>query len=708
MKLTLETQLTEVETIGNTETVNAGIRTEDLQIILHILSSGFYSNPIGSMIRETASNSYDANKEANSDKPIYINLQMDYEIDKYYIEFKDHGIGISPERWNKVFMNWGASTKRNNNIALGGYGLGSKAFLAYTDIAYITTINNNIKYEYILSKGNPLPESTLLSSTETSKPSGTTIRIYLENNEDWYKVFNEIGKQLCYFDNLYVLGGNFNNDYKLIEGKTFYYNTLNRPSNEVHVVVGCVAYPIDYKQIDITKLNMPFGIKIPIGALDLTPSREGLRYTDKTISVLKDYYTKFIEELNYLVLTNTKKYTDFDEYLVDRDGPTYVILDEVRIPLDKEYFKIDPTFLLLEGIEIPNNPFFDYSYQTLTKGKFGKTTYQLTYGSSTLREAYFADKAIDSYANAYYERGNVITKHGAGYKTYKSYLDLTFDPRFQSKIVTGRRKVGTKLGAAIKIYKYKKFIREYLLSICKSYVRPSSEWIKEYNANLKLQKAEVQRRLNQEVLVKNEDDRRQTIKIATLSKKLLVFYKFLDEELDYKPFYNLTKLYYFDKIMFISIARTNYRYIRDLPNIRRIETFFEEPILINYFHRVHLANYLYNEKGLYNASLSTINSNSKYYSLKIKKLLLFIKEYSNNNLTLEIKDKLKEIYSSKNPRLYEYRMIAKEIIVIKDKVKDLACLNWNAPDYLKAFIIGRSKLTKFNQNLYKWKSQQNS
>lgn len=116
-------------------------------VIFDILRSKMYSNKIGAVAREIASNSRDANREAKTDKNIEIEFTNDNflsTIGDTSIIFRDYGIGISPDRMETIFLKYAASTKRDSDLQTGGFGIGSKTPFCYTDSFVIKTINEGV------------------------------------------------------------------------------------------------------------------------------------------------------------------------------------------------------------------------------------------------------------------------------------------------------------------------------------------------------------------------------------------------------------------------------------------------------------------------------------------------------------------------------------------------------------------------------------
>ena len=106
----------EVTVLGDVQKYKVGIDERNINHIVTILSSNLYSYPMTSFLRETVSNAVDSHIEAGVDEPIIIT------VTKTNISIRDYGTGISPERFNEIYLNIGSSTKRSSNDYIGSFG----------------------------------------------------------------------------------------------------------------------------------------------------------------------------------------------------------------------------------------------------------------------------------------------------------------------------------------------------------------------------------------------------------------------------------------------------------------------------------------------------------------------------------------------------------------------------------------------------------
>ncbi len=276
-----------------------------------------YEDPIGSIVREITSNCVDAHRERDlkmlnrrgleqSDDLKYFSTRNSVEIAyitsnpligiKDAIIFKDFGVGLSEERVKEIFTVFGSSTKRDDNIEIGGFGLGAKSVFAYTNTFFVETFHNGRQRIYILSRGADVPTMDLVFEGKTKELNGTHVIVPLKRSEDRSKFLNAINNQLTYFPQIVYTGfdgtGTIRTPTILLETDDF---LIDKNTNDVGILIGNVQYPVNQSLLyEKAKVPNYVGLKykFPIGVLDLVPSRETIRYTENTIKLLVDKIQK--------------------------------------------------------------------------------------------------------------------------------------------------------------------------------------------------------------------------------------------------------------------------------------------------------------------------------------------------------------------------------------------------------------------------------
>lgn len=102
------------------ETFKTEIDIDSLHFLKQMLSK-FYSDAIGSLIREVTSNALDSHREAGVTDPIIVRFQKDPQ-GNYEFSVEDFGIGINRETIDNILKKYGKSTKRYTADQLGAYG----------------------------------------------------------------------------------------------------------------------------------------------------------------------------------------------------------------------------------------------------------------------------------------------------------------------------------------------------------------------------------------------------------------------------------------------------------------------------------------------------------------------------------------------------------------------------------------------------------
>lgn len=315
---------------SSTETTKMRLSEDASSMVFQLFTKNVYSNPIGTVVREITSNCFDSHTEAGITAPVVIRQHKDNTADTQYISFIDYGVGMSPDRIKNVYGVYFESTKRVDNTQIGGFGIGGKTPLAYKrstgqgdteydNSFYVITIFDGMKYFYVVSEGEECPVIHKLHEEQTTENNGTEVRIpILEKDIDTFK--SEMIKQLYYFENIVFEGFEYedkyskemiypmDNDYQIIRGKTFLFRGDEYKSN-MHVCLGRVAYPIDYDTLGLSskEYRLPIALKLEVGDINVTVSRESLDYSEKTIKLLKMKLEEAKQEITALI---SKQYAD--------------------------------------------------------------------------------------------------------------------------------------------------------------------------------------------------------------------------------------------------------------------------------------------------------------------------------------------------------------------------------------------------------------
>ena len=401
---------------GDVQTNRVSFKEENIDFIMSILSSNLYSNPIGSLIREYVSNAEDSHREAGTDDPIIVTLDKNEYDDNFFFSVQDFGVGISPERFEDVFINLASSTKRESNTYIGMWGLGRLSGLSYSSQVNITSIYNGNKTYYLMYKDGNKIFIDSLGSEDTEERNGVTITIPV-NREDLSSFGREILKQLSFFEKVHLSINDYGNfDYyadtalsrhknsKIKYYKTFALNTyypnsdsnryFNQQNETVKILVGNVVYPIKFDLINLPKYikrDENIFIRFSIGELEVTPNREDILYSKKNIDainkrlleaerekleVFKPLYEKDIEDItayyNYIgdlnekitVIKSDNMSYDVDLYFGDKISFRYNGID---------YKKKNLKSLFIKTYDIFNDISLFHQNQRINDGKISNS-----------------------------------------------------------------------------------------------------------------------------------------------------------------------------------------------------------------------------------------------------------------------------------------------------------------------------------------------
>lgn len=301
--------------------------------LFKIMSDKLYSNKIAAPIRELCTNAYDAQVAVGINKPFKVKLPSVLDP-VFYV--RDYGKGLSPDEMVAVYTRYGKSTKTDTNTQTGCLGLGSKSPFAYSggDAYTICSYQNGVirtYAAYINKEGTPT--LSLMTEGSTTEDDGLQV-IFPVRDADLDNFVNEAGCVLGVFDDVaytvignarfkaakpsYMLNGCISDciKYALLANEWQHSSTASR------VIMGNVAYPLVAEAIfaDINSadrspirhlLNNGIDLFVPIGSVEMVPSREALSFNEHTRSFLFKTLTAVHKDIINIV--NTTVLNKFDD-----------------------------------------------------------------------------------------------------------------------------------------------------------------------------------------------------------------------------------------------------------------------------------------------------------------------------------------------------------------------------------------------------------
>lgn len=269
------------------------------------LSSGLYSNSIYAIVREIGHNARDSHiVSGKRDIPFEVHLPNALEP---WFSVKDQGIGLTTEEVEVLFTTMFKSTKENCDDQTGALGLGCKSPFTYTNNFSVFAVKDGIAGSYAAYMNQEgFPTLTTLAVAASDQPNGVEVRVPVENAADYVKFAQAVSDVYAWMDVKPIITNSdvkINNHYESLmqisENCWVGKGWSDRYNDHSYAVMGGVAYPINANDLinalpsdsiqnnDVRlALTVRSVLHFELGALTFLPSREGLRYNEKTVNAL--------------------------------------------------------------------------------------------------------------------------------------------------------------------------------------------------------------------------------------------------------------------------------------------------------------------------------------------------------------------------------------------------------------------------------------
>jgi hypothetical protein len=259
-----------------------------------------YSDKENATIREVSANAWDSHKKAGQTRPVEVTLPT--AMDPVFT-VQDWGTGMSPEVALEKFSQYGWSSKAEENLEGGMFGLGCKAPLTYTAEFALTIVHDGIKFFLDVNRGaNGIGGCEIVEDDDgvklhpTDEPNGVTVvipvknaHLFAEKAREHYRYWKP-GEVLVDGEPPAPLEGDW------LDPDVLLIDTYG--SNHDVVVMGSVPYPVKKvtnAQSITTKYNYSAVVWVDVGQVDPVPARESLHMTPRTLETLQTA-AKFVTE----------------------------------------------------------------------------------------------------------------------------------------------------------------------------------------------------------------------------------------------------------------------------------------------------------------------------------------------------------------------------------------------------------------------------
>lgn len=316
------------------ETVKMSIDADSVDVLMTNLTS-LYSNPVRAIVREYSANALDSHIKAGQTKPVEITMPTESNP---VFAVQDFGVGMSKDEIANVYSRYGLSTKTNNNAEIGGFGLGCKSALALADRFDLVSVKDGVKTTAFIQKNaRGVGVVHFVSEEKTADANGVLVSVPVDYNrissfreqtslfDTWavgsVLVDGEPNKAVQYQDNYLPIApaGEVSAWVEIKKASAFSPRRWSHGNvwSNISFSIGGIAYelektwfrgndaitaPLSSDNKVIAKVAGLLGdnkvvINLPIGSIDLTPSREAIMLTEKSVATIANSVRELVDAL---------------------------------------------------------------------------------------------------------------------------------------------------------------------------------------------------------------------------------------------------------------------------------------------------------------------------------------------------------------------------------------------------------------------------
>jgi len=267
-----------------------------------ILTSSIYSDVQRIAMQEPICNAIDANTAA--DRPLEpVKVHLPNRLEPFF-SVEDAGLGMSHDFVMTNYNRYGHSTKAEDNQSIGGFGLGSKAPLAYTDTFEVHTRQAGEERKYVAYIGQDgTPSIALVFTGPWAGASGTLVKFPVKGAD--VQSFREKAARNFAFltpQPAWPQGFTIEQPKYVLKGSNWAFREryYPMPDRAAHIIMGGIAYPVNAESLDSSVKRLaafPIHITVPVGTVEPSVSRSELNYNKETVEKLTQIFKQVQAEI---------------------------------------------------------------------------------------------------------------------------------------------------------------------------------------------------------------------------------------------------------------------------------------------------------------------------------------------------------------------------------------------------------------------------
>lgn len=257
-----------------------------------------YTHKEWAVVREILCNAIDEHRKHGITRPIKVTLPT---MDDPHFRVRDFAKGLDKEGVFNVFFQYFASTKDGGNDDIGGFGIGAKSPLAYSDVFFVDSYHAGHKTSYVANIDGEASTAHSMALSDSSE-TGIEVAIPVETRDfDKFASLTQYFVQFADFSNFEFVGRDIETtsiDWTLEfeSARVGRFESPFKSRSGIFAKVADVLYPIEESSEFKNPFYQSLVLDLSNGSVDIHPSRERLDLSKRNVFVIKQAIDKVNKE----------------------------------------------------------------------------------------------------------------------------------------------------------------------------------------------------------------------------------------------------------------------------------------------------------------------------------------------------------------------------------------------------------------------------